>query len=108
MFSHPALGRPRLGFVRVTGGSNNSATVTFNVPDGLIMQKLDENDDARRHNRPIPAVSLQFTLINRSGTGDASYMLTGCVPKRDLDAGGRKDRVRLTVRLDAQDMKKVL
>ena len=100
------LGRDRDVPDKQTNGF--SATVTFNVPDGLIMQKLDENDDARRHNRPIPAVSLQFTLINRSGTGDASYMLTGCVPKRDLDAGGRKDRVRLTVRLDAQDMKKVL
>lgn len=85
-----------------------SATLTFNVPDGIIMRKLDELDDARRANRPVPPCSLQYTFINRSGGQDTSYMLFNCVPKSDLDVGGRKDRARLTVRIDAQDRKRIL
>src|SRR3954471_24801035 len=55
------LGRDRDVPDKQTNGF--SATVTFNVADALIMRKLDENDDARRRNRPVPTVSLQFTLL---------------------------------------------
>src|SRR6185436_7023592 len=45
-----------------------SATVTFNVPNGLIMRKLDEDDDARRHNQPTSSMSLQLrSSIGRVG-----------------------------------------
>jgi hypothetical protein len=84
-----------------------SATVTYNVGSAEVLKALEQDAEDRRHNKPLKSMSLQFSLIGRGGV-DTSYMLVNCIARMDVDAGSRKDRVRITLRIDASDLKRIL
>jgi hypothetical protein len=87
--------------------NNWTASVVMDVQNGIVMQKLEENDAARRARKPIPSMALQYTLQGRNGE-DVSFMLSPCICIFDLDASGRKDRVKLSLKIKARRNKRVV
>src|SRR5579859_168421 len=84
------------------------ADVELHQSNGVLIQALINAQAARDANQAIPEVALLFTFEKRDGSlGSASYLLSKCTTKFDLD-WSRKDRVKMRVSLRAEDCQPVV